>query len=188
MTSMADQQPLSMEMVVANAICVAPKSREVWEAQCGEDLPPMSDDAVLLENMTAMVNRHGILIAQLAIVPETRAALLASMPNAVERVPAWMEARINGPAIMTTRLFIHGLAQLMGEHRRAIERVTAEQVDDPQPIEEWLAAAPLPSGKEDESNGEMIAAVGQATIAHAEALVEIARDFDQLRRDLANPR
>jgi hypothetical protein len=65
----------------------------------------------------------------------------------------------------------------------AIERVTAEQVDEPRPIEDWLAAAPLPSGDDEESDGEMIAAVGQATVAHAEALVEIARDFDQLRRD-----
>jgi hypothetical protein len=184
---MADQPPLSMEMVVANAICVAPKSREVWEAQLGDDMPPMSDDAVLLENMIAMVDRHGILIAQLAIVPGTRAELLASMPDAVERIPAWTEARTGGPAIMTTRLFIHGLAQLLGEHRRAIEKVTAEQVHDRQPVEELLAAAPLPSGDEAESNSEMIAAVGQATTAHAEALVEIARDFDDLRRALSDP-
>lgn len=88
---------------------------------------------------------------------------------------------------MTTRLFIRGLAQLLGEHRQAIEGVTAEQVDQPQPIEEWLAAAPLSSGAEEESNSEMIAAIGQATAAHAEALAEIARDFDALRHDLANP-
>ncbi|HEY6551459.1 MAG TPA: hypothetical protein VIY71_09710 [Solirubrobacterales bacterium] len=184
---MTNEPPLSMEMVVANALCVAPKSREGWEAQLGEDMPPLSDGAVLLENMIAMVNRHGALIAQLAIIPDTRAALQASMPNAVERIPAWMEARINGPALMTTRLFIRGLAQLMGEHRQAIERVTAEQVQEPQPINAWLAAAPLPTGDEEESNSEMIAAVGQATTAHAEALVEIARDFDELRRELAHP-
>jgi hypothetical protein len=184
---MTNEPSLSMETVVANAICVAPRSREVWEAELGEDMPPLSDEAVLLENMIAMVDRHGLLIAQLAIVPETRAALKASMPDAVKRVPAWMEARVNRPVPMTTRLFIVGLGQLLGEHRRAIERVTAEQVDDPGPIEERLAGAPLPSGDEGESDGEMIAAVGQATVAHAEALVEIARDFDQLRRDLADP-
>jgi hypothetical protein len=184
---MTNEPPLSMEMVVADALCVAPKSREVWEAQLDEDTPPLSDDAVLLENMIAMVNRHGTLIAQLAIVPDTRAALQVSMPDAVKRIPAWMEARIDGPALMTTRLFIRGLAQLLGVHRQAIERVTAEQVDKPQPIEEWLASAPLPTGDEDESDSEMIAAVGQATVAHAEALVEIARDFDDLRRDLGDP-
>jgi hypothetical protein len=185
---MTNEPPLSMEMVVANALCVAPKSREAWEAQLGEDMPPLSDDAVLLENMIAMVNRHGVLITQLAIVPETRAELQASMPDAVKRIPAWMEARVKGPPLMTTRLFILGLAQLLGEHRRAIERVAAEQVDKPEPIEEWLAGAPLPTGGEEEADSEMIAAVGQATVAHAEALVEIARDFDDLRRELAKPR
>jgi len=185
---MTDEPPLSMEMVVANAICVAPKSREVLEAELGGDVAPLSDEAVMLENMIAMVNRHGLLVAQLAIVPDTRAELLASMPDAVKRVPAWMEARVNGAATMTARLFVRGLAQLLGEHRRAIERVTAEQVDKPEPIEEWLAAAPLPGGGEEESNSEAIAAVGQAIAAHAEALVEIARDFDQLRGELRDPR
>ncbi|HEV7399744.1 MAG TPA: hypothetical protein VGN84_05685 [Solirubrobacterales bacterium] len=131
---MTIEPPLSMEMVAADAICVAPKSREVLEAELGEDVAPLSDEAVLLENMIAMVNRHGLLVAQLAIVPDTRAELLASMPDAVKRVPAWMEAR------------------------------------------------------EEESNSEAIAAVGQAIAAHAEALVEIARNFDQLRGELRDPR
>jgi hypothetical protein len=185
---MTNEPPLSMEMVVANAICVAPKSREVWEARLGEDMPPLSDEAILLENMIAMVDRHGVLITQLALVPGTRAGLQASMPDAVKRIPAWMEARVNGPVPMTVRLFIRGLGQLLDEHRQAIERVTAEQVDEPRPIEELLAAAPLPSGGEEESDSEMIAAVGQAMTAHAEALVAIARDFDQLRRELSDPR
>jgi hypothetical protein len=184
---MTSEPPLSMEMVVADALVVAPKSREVWEAQRGEDMPPLSDEAVLLENMIAMVNRHGILITQLAIVPETRAELQASMPEAIKRIPAWLEARVEGTAIMTTRLFIRGLAQLMGEHRMAIEKVAADQVDEPREIAEWLTGAPLPAGGEEESDGEMIAAVGQATVAHAEALIAIARDFDELRRELANP-
>jgi hypothetical protein len=88
---------------------------------------------------------------------------------------------------MIPRPFIRGLAQLMGEHRKAIEKVTADQVDEPQAIAEWLTGAPLPAGGEEESDGEMIAAVGKATVAHAGALIEIARDFDELRRQLVNP-
>jgi hypothetical protein len=50
MASMADQQPLSMEMVVVKAITAAPMSREGWEELRGPDLPPMSEQEVFLEN------------------------------------------------------------------------------------------------------------------------------------------
>jgi len=184
---MADQQPLSMEMAVVQAITAAPKSREGWEELRGPDQPPMSEQEVFLENMTEIVKRHGLVIAQLAVAPETRAELQASMAGAVERVPAWLEAKVNGPPLMTIRIFIRGLVQLMGEHRVAIERVVAEQVHEPEPIEALLGEAPLPSGAEDESDAELMSGVGAAIGAHLEALVEIARDFDQLRHDLANP-
>jgi hypothetical protein len=182
------EQPLSMEMVVVQAITAAPKSREGWEELRGPDQPPMSEQEVLLENMTEIVRRHGVVIAKLAIVPGTRAELEASMPDAVERVPAWLEAKVDGPPLMTVRLFIRGLAQLMGEHRTAIERVVAEQVREPQPIEAMLAAAPLPAGSEDESDPELMAAVGAAIGAHLEALIEIARDLDLRMGALTDPR
>jgi hypothetical protein len=185
---MADQQPLSMEMVVVKAITAAPMSREGWEELRGPDLPPMSEQEVFLENMTEIVKRHGVVIAQLAIAPETRAELQTSMPDAVERVPAWLEAKVNGPPLMTVRLFIRGLAQLMGEHRAAIERVVAEQVREPGPIEALLAAAPLPAGSEGESDSELIGAIGLAIGAHLEALVAIARDLDERIGIQADPR
>jgi hypothetical protein len=184
---MTNEPSPSMEMAVVDVLSVAPKSREAWEAQLGEGMPPMSDEAVMIENMVAMVNRHGALIIQLTVSPETHAELEASLTDAVKRIPAWIEAKFIGPPLLSPRLFIRGLAQLLGEHRRAIARVTAEQVPEPKPIEELLAAAPLPAGGKEESDGEMIAAVGEATVAHAEALVEIARDFDRLRRELAEP-
>ncbi len=182
------EQPLSMETAVVEAITAAPRSREGWEELRGPGQPPMSEQEVLLENMTEIVKRHGLIIAKLALAPATRDDLEASMPDAVERVPAWLEAKVNGPPLMTVRIFIRGLAQLMGEHRAAIERVVAEQVRNPEPIESLLAAAPLPAGDEGESDPELMAAVGAAIGAHLEALVEIARDFDQMRRDLADPR
>jgi hypothetical protein len=86
------------------------------------------------------------------------------------RVPARLEAKVNGPPLMTIRLFIRGLAELMSEHRQAIERVVAEQVREPQPIEALLAAAPLPAGSDDESDGELMGAIGAAIGAHLEAL------------------
>jgi hypothetical protein len=168
-----------MEMVVVQAITAAPRSREGWEELRGPDQPPISEQEVFLENMTEIVKRHGLVIAKLAISPETRAELEASMPGAVERVPAWLEASVNEPPLMTVRLFISGLAELMGVHRGAIERVVAEQVREPLPIEAMLAAAPLPGCGEDESDAELMGAVGAAIGAHLEALVEIARDLDQ---------
>jgi hypothetical protein len=185
---MAEEQPLSMEMVVVQAITAAPMSREGWEELRGPDQPPMSEQEVLLENMTEIVRRHGMVIAKLAIAPNTRAELEASMPDAVERVPAWLEAKVNGPPLMTVRIFIRGLAQLMGEHRVAIERVVAEQVREPRPIEALLVEAPLPTGEEGESDAAMMGAVGAAIGAHLEALVEIARDLDQRMGVLTDPR
>jgi hypothetical protein len=168
-----------MEMVVVKSIAGAARSREVWEEERGEDEPPMSDLQIFIENTTEVVRRHGVVIAQLAMVPGTRAELQASMPDAVKRIPAWLEARVCGPPLMTPELFVRGIAQLMAEHRVAIERVVAEQVLEPEPIEESLALAPLPAGGADEPNGETIAAVGQAMGAHLDALMAIARDLDQ---------
>jgi hypothetical protein len=184
---MLDERPLNMETVVVQTICVAPKSREAWEAQRSEDLPPMSEESVLLENMLQLVHRHGLAIALLAITPDTRAELQASMPGAIERIPAWLEAQVYGPPLMTIRLFARGLAQLMGVHRRAIERILDEQVADPESIAASLTAAPLPAGEEDETDRELMAADGAAIGAHMEALVEIARDLDQRMAALFNP-
>lgn len=175
---MADELPQSMEKLVLRSLTGAIKSREGWEAQRKDDEPPMSDLQVLLENVVAEVRRHGVILAQLAVVPETRAELSERMPGAVDRIPAWMEARIYGPPLMTPGLFARGVAQLMGEHREAIERVVAEQVLEPEPIEEMLAEAPVPEGEEGEEDSEVIAGVGRAMTAHMQALADIAHDLD----------
>jgi hypothetical protein len=175
---MTDELPQSLEKLVLQSLTGAIKSREGWEAQRKDDEPPMSDLQVLLENIVAEVRRHGVILAELAVVPETRAELKAKMPDAVDRIPAWMEMRVFGTPLMTPALFGRGIAQLMGEHREAIERVVAEQVLEPEPIEEMLAEAPVPAGEEEEEEGEVIAGVGQALIAHVKALAEIAHDLD----------
>lgn len=184
---MFKELPQSMEMLVVNTIAGAPKSREVWEAERGEDEPAMSDLQISLENMTEVIRRHGVILAQLAIAPDTRAQLQESMPNATRRIPAWLEAKVFGPPLMTPGLFVRGLNQLMAEHRVAIERVVAEQVREPKPIEEALARAPLPPGDEDESDSELIGASGEAMGAHMQALADIARDLDERLALLLNP-
>jgi hypothetical protein len=175
---MAEELPQSVEALVLQSLTGAIKSREGWEAQRREDEPPMSDLEVFLENMIEEVRRQGVVLAQIAVVPETRAELKERMPDAVDRIPAWMDARVYGPLLMTPGLFIRGIAQLLGEHREAIERVVAEQVLEPEPIEEMLAEAPVPEGSEEEEDREVTVGVGQAMTAHVQAIVDIAHDLD----------
>jgi hypothetical protein len=184
--------PQSLEEIVVQTLQGAIRSREGWEELRGEDEPPMSDVQVFLENMISEVRQHGLILSRIAMVPSTREELQASMPDAIDRVPAWMEAKVFGSPLMTPRLFLRGIAQLMAVQRVAIERVTAEQVDDPAPIEAGLGSAPLPDGDNDElADDELTAAVGAAMLAHVQALIEIARDFDakaaQLGIGLGNP-
>jgi len=175
---MADDMPQNVEMLVLQSLTGAIKSREGWEAQREEDEPPMTDLEVFLENTVEEVRRHGVVLAHIAVVPETRAELQARMPGAVNRIPAWLDARVYGPPLMTPGLFIRGIAQLMGEHREAIERVVAEQVQDSEPILEMLAEAPVPEGVEEEEDSAVTTGVSQAMAAHVQALADIAHDLD----------
>lgn len=194
---MADEQsqsqgaPQRLEAIVVEALKGAVKSREGWEAQRSEDEPPMSDFQVFLENMIAEVKRHGLVVTKIAMAPRTRTDLEKRMPGAIDRIPVWMDAKIYGPPLMTPRLFVHGLAQLMGEHRTAIEQVVEDQVADREEIEETLAAAPIPQGDDEESDAELIGGAGAAMVAHVQALIDIARDFDNqvaALLDLPEPR
>jgi hypothetical protein len=180
-----DQElPSCMEALVLTALRRRRRSREGWEELRGEDEPPMSDLQVLLENMIGEVEQHGLILAQLAVSPATRSELRVSARGAVDRVPAWMNAAVYGPPLMTPQLFVRGLAQLLGEQRKWLERVLHEQVADPAPIEEALAEAPIPEGGEDETIGEIMHGVGQAMTAHLRALLDIARDIDDRLRAL----
>jgi len=186
-----DGAPQSLEEIVVQTLQGAIRSREGWEELRGEDEPPMSDVQVFLENMISEVRQHGLVLSRIAMAPATREELQASMPDAIDRVPAWMEAKVFGSPLMTPRLFLRGIAQLMAVQRTAIERVAAEQVGDPAAIEAGLDAAPLPDDDDELADDELTAAVGAAILAHVQALIEIARDFDakaaQLGLSLGNP-
>jgi len=173
-----ESRPRDMETLVRQTLTGAVKSREGWEAQRKEDAPPLSDVEITLENVIEEVRRHGLIVSQLAVRPETRAELQASLPGAIERIPAWMDARVFGPPLMTPGLFVRGLAQLLAVHREAIERVVEDQVTDRGAIEELLAAAPVPGGGDGESDKEVTEGIGLAMPAHAQALIHIAMDLD----------
>lgn len=163
--------------IVIDHIRGAFKSREVLEAEWPPNAPPLDDDRILLNNCAALVQRQGSMLAHLAVMPPTRADLLATMPGMVDRTPAWLEARVRSRP-MTWRVFFTGLAQVASVHREAIERVIAEQVDDSAPIEEALDRAPVPPAGQDEDRSALMSGVVHALQAHTEALVEIANDLE----------
>lgn len=157
------------------AIKAASKSREEWEAECPE-LSPISDDWVLLQNWASTVHAQGVALAHLAVSPQTRAELMTEMPGMVNRSPAWLDAHLEGQRVMTLELFLQGIVETLAKHRAAIERVLAEQVGDPAPIEETLAEAPVPDGTDDRS--DLIHGVGEVMGAHLKAIVDMAYDLE----------
>lgn len=174
--------PNCMEAVVLTALQRRGRSREGWEELREEGEPPISDLQAFLENMIGEVEQYGLILAHLAVRPATRRELQASARGAVERIPAWMNAAVFGPPLMTPHLFVRGLAQLLAEQREWFERVLHEQVADTAPIEGILAAAPIPAGTEEEATVEITRGVGEAMAAHLQALLDIARDIDDRLR------
>jgi hypothetical protein len=128
----------------------------------------------MLQNCATLVNRQGMILAHLSVVPTTRAELMDSMPGILNRAPAWLDAHLRGDQPMTWELFFRGVAQTVTVHRREIERVVAEQVSNPDEIDEALAEAPIPIGTEEEDRGDLMSGVMRAMSAHLKALVDIA--------------
>jgi hypothetical protein len=179
-----NELPNCMEAIVLKALNKGRRTREEWEELRKEDEPPMSDIDVFLENMVGEVERHGRILAQIAVVPETRARLMQRAEGAVDRVPAWMEASIFGSPLMTPRLFMRGLAELLNEQREDFETVIEDQMVEAEPLEQVLAESPVPEGTDDESDSEISQGVGHAMTAHVQALLDIAHDLDKRMRAL----
>jgi len=175
---MAEEMPENLEAWVFAMVGGAFKSRELLEAERPEGAPPFDDDRVILQNWATLVNRQGKILARLSVSPETRAELMENMPGMLNRAPAWLDAHVQGDQAMTLELFFRGMAQTVTVHRREIERVVAEQVSDPEEIEERLAEAPVPAGTEEEDSSDLMSGVVTALSAHLKALVDIAHDLD----------
>ncbi len=176
--------PGSVEEVVVRALGMPHRTREDLEQLRGEDEPPVGEIQLVLDNAISDVKRYSLILANISIVPATKERIMRESRDATDRVPAWMEAAVYGPPLMTPRLFMRGLAQLIGEQRRDFEQVVEEQVMEPEPIEELLGAAPVPEGGDDETDSELTGGVSEASVAHMQALVEIARDLDVRLRSM----
>ena len=175
---MAEELPKSLEEDVLRRIRGALMSREGWEAKRPDHLPPYDDDRVMLQNLASVIDRQGVILADLAVLPWTKAELKATMPGMVNRAPAWLEAHLHGVQKMTLELFLRGIAQTQTTQRESFQRVVAEQVSDQEPIKEVLAAAPVPAGTEEESRSEIMSGVFQAMTAHTKVLADIAYDLE----------
>jgi len=167
----------NIEMQVIEAMKGAFKSREQWEAEYPE-FAPLEDSRVMLQNWASTVHRQGVVLARLAVFPQTRAELEKEMQGMVDRAPAWLDAHLRGEQTMTLELFLKGIAQTLAKQRAAIERVVAQQVSDPSSIEEALAEAPVPAATDDEERRDLLRGVGQAVMAHFKALVDLAYDLE----------
>jgi hypothetical protein len=176
---MSEEQPLSLDQQVLRRIKgTLFKSLEVLEAERPEHMEPFRDGGDLLYRWAAAVDRQGVILAHLSAIPETKAELMSRMPGLVNCAPVWLDARLAGVTRPTAVLFLRGLAQTLGVQRTEIERVTAEQVVDPGAVEAALEEAAVPPGTEDETQSQLIHGVGEASMAHTKALVEIAYDLE----------
>lgn len=96
------------------------------------------------------------------------------MPQAIERLPLWLTARVSGPPPMAPSAVVRDFTELVGVHREAILRVAREQVADPEDIEAALDDAPIPRLED----ADLARSVGRVSGAHSQALILIARDTD----------
>jgi len=171
--------PTNVEAAVLEALTMGILAQQVWEAERDEDEPAPPEGQMVLRSSIAMLRTQGTVVANLALSPETRAELKERMANAIEYVPAWMEAKVFGVEVMTARLYACGMCQVLREHRAAIEQVIEEQVNDREPLERLLEEAPLPELADDEAGPEILQANSEALGAHMQVLVDIAHEIDQ---------
>jgi hypothetical protein len=165
-----------MEEAVRRALTGADISREGWEAlwQGEGDPPPISDAQLEIENIFERLRVQGRLIAELARNEETADDLRRALPQAIERLPTWLTARVHGPPPIDAQALVRDFAELVGVHREALLRVVREQVAEPAEIEAVLESAPVPGADED----DLAEAVGRVSGAHSRVLLLLGRDFD----------
>jgi hypothetical protein len=104
------------------------RERHLAAIESGE--PPPDGEAGMANELVNFLNLQGMMIAHLAMDPDTSKELIAASPHAAQRVPAWLELRVFGQRPGALRLFALGCAQLLAEQRAAIERI----VD----LDEWV--------------------------------------------------
>lgn len=137
----------------------------------------------MFECWGSVVQRQGLILTRMAILPWRKAELKSNMSGIVNRAPAWMNAHFRGERVMTLELYAQGMAQTMATQRGAFEQVLADQVSEPAPLQELLAEVPIPVAPEEMERSELLSALANAMMAHTEALAGIAADADAKLRE-----
>jgi hypothetical protein len=141
------------------------------------------DSRAMLQCWASVVQRQGLILARMSILPWRKAELKSNMSDIVNRAPAWMNAHFRGERAMTLELYAQGMAQTLATQRAAFKQVLAEQVSEPAPLEELLAEAPIPAAPEEIERSKLLSALSKALVAHTEALAGIAADIDVKLRE-----
>jgi hypothetical protein len=170
---------LSFESAFLRSLEGSIRRRERYLAALASGDPAVEESAELANELANFLNLQGMMIAHLAMDPDTSDELIAAAPHAGQRVPAWMELHVFGARPGALRLFTLGCAQILAEQRAALERIVDDQVDDPEPIRAILAEHPVPSGDDGESAEELMALSAAAFQANFQGSLAIARDLDE---------
>lgn len=172
-----DYLPSMEEMVIAEINGVFESFAPIlFAAKRGE--ASNEDSRAMLQCWASVVQRQGLILARMSILPWRKAELKSTMSGIVNRAPAWMNAHFRGEGVMTLELYAQGMAQTMATQRVAFKQVVAEQVGEPVPLQELLAEAPIPGAPEGMERSKLLSALSKAIVAHTEVLAGIAADID----------
>jgi hypothetical protein len=167
------------EATILRSLSAAMNFREGHEAEREPGDPPPGEPSTTFNGMANFLHLQGMLIACLALEEDTASELLSKSAHAAQRVPAWMEMWVYGPSDSSIRMFALGCAQLLAEQREALERILADQVEEPEAVEEALTEWPIPTGEEGESTEELFSRFAKAFHANFQATIAVARDLDE---------
>ena len=177
--------PSLEEMVIAEIDAAFAPARSILLGN-QPDEPTDAESRAMLECWRAVVQRQGLILARLSLLPWRRSELKSNMPSIMNRAPAWLDAHYRGEQTMTLELFAHGIAETMTTQRVAFEQVLVDQVSGRAPLQALLAEAPIPPDPNKLSRSELLAALAQAMSAHTEVLVGIAADVDAKLQSISN--
>ncbi len=155
--------------------------RQRYEKERGPDDPLFEDSPALLNETAQFIRMQGFHIAHLVVAPGEDEELLTGFVEAEQRNPAWMEMQVFGEGENLLRLFARGCSLQLAEHREALEQIAADQIDEPDLVEEIervLARYPVPDGEE-EPLSRLFSGVSDAMSANLQAILIVARHLDR---------
>lgn len=155
-------------------------TREAWEAQWGEDAPPISDGQLREMAVLGAVNLQSQALPLLTFSEVGREELDRHLTRAREGQPARLEAEVFGPIVVTGTQLLRELPEQLRIHRHVIG-LLVEQLDDGTgmlrgDVEGILDQADVP--EEDDAN--LMGALEAAVRADRDAMLRLARRWEEV--------